>query len=819
MASQPSEWRPDSQVTCPNCSFSFSTQPGAAESDAPLAGGTVSLEMPPGPVLQPAADAVPPGTGTVSIHPANGEARFPGSAPGSDLPDKIGRFEIREFLGEGAFGRVYRAYDPSLKREVALKVARPERLDSAARVQRFQREAQNAAHLLHPHIVAVFDSGQDGPHHYLACAFVEGRPLDAVLHGLPDGQTLPPREAVQVVRKLAEALAYAHKQGVIHRDVKPGNVMLRADGEPLLMDFGLATRSDEAERLTKAGDVLGTPQYMAPEQWRGAAGPTSDQYSLGCVLFELLTGRLPFVGGSTEHYLYLHLHRPVPSLRQVRPRLPRDLDTICQKCLEKEPGQRYAGCQALADDLRRWLEGEPVSVRPPKVIERLVKWTRRNPAVAALLLVTVLGVAGIVWKYLDAEQQKSIAEDRRKEAEKQTSIAEGKEKEAQREADKAKKARDFLVSIFRISETDVHMTARQILNVAEQRIPLEFAEQPEVRADLLAAIEDINRTLGRTIPAAMILEVRGQVQLLSARWANNKSVAPQALLFPEDRLTLAADGAVKLVFLSDLHQEQLKPGRKVILGRKGCEPADSVGRRDNSLMMTFVRLPKGTFYMGWDGQKKGTKTEIKEDFEIAVHTVTQGQWQAVMSNNPSHFSRVGEGKDKVKDISDEELKLFPVENVSWDDAQEFIKKLNEIERDSGHMYRLPTEAEWEYACRGGATSEEECSYHFYFDKPTNDLSSEQANFDGGSPFGKAPKGKFLQRTTRVGAYPPNKLGLCDMHGNVVPWCADLKGSDRVIRGANWYQVGAICVAANRFTLAPSYRDYSLGVRLARVPVR
>ena len=128
---------------------------------------------------------------------------------------------------------------------------------------------------------------------------------------------------------------------------------------------------------------------------------------------------------------------------------------------------------------------------------------------------------------------------------------------------------------------------------------------------------------------------------------------------------------------------------------------------------------------------------------------------------------------KVKDISDEELKLFPVERVSWDDAQEFIKKLNEKKRGSGWLYRLPTEAEWEYACRGGATSEEECSYHFYFDKPTNDLSSEQANFNGNYPFGKAPKGKYLGRPTRVGAYPPNKLGLCDMHGNVWQWCADL----------------------------------------------
>ena len=209
--------------------------------------------------------------------------------------------------------------------------------------------------------------------------------------------------------------------------------------------------------------------------------------------------------------------------------------------------------------------------------------------------------------------------------------------------------------------------------------------------------------------------------------------------------------------------------------------------KDGPLGMKFVLVPKATFYMGWDGtiNKKGVKTEIKEDFEIAVHTVTQEQWQAVMGNNPSYFSRSGPGKDQVKDIPDADLKLFPVEQVSWNDSQEFIKKLNEKEAGRGYVYRLPSEAEWEYACRGGATSQEECSYHFYFDKPTNDLSSKQANFNGNKPFGKADKGPWLDRPAKVGSYAPNKLGLYDMHGNVCQWCTDLftpGASNRVLRG-------------------------------------
>ncbi len=252
-------------------------------------------------------------------------------------------------------------------------------------------------------------------------------------------------------------------------------------------------------------------------------------------------------------------------------------------------------------------------------------------------------------------------------------------------------------------------------------------------------------------------------------------------------------------------------------------PTEPPKAKDGPLGMKFVPLPKATFYMGWDGTKgSAKKTEIKEDFEIAIHTVTQGQWQELMGKNPSWFSRDGGGKPKVKDINDEDLKQFPVESESWNDAQEFIKKLNQKEKGHGYLYRLPSEAEWEYACRGAATSEEDCSYYFYFEKPTNDFSSTQANFVGNYPSGKGEKGPYLSRTTKVGSYAPNKLGLYDMHGNVLQRCEDLydpKGSDRVLRGGCWVSTADACSAARRDFSKPASTSPGVGFRLVRVPVR
>ncbi|MBO9717730.1 MAG: protein kinase, partial [Pseudoxanthomonas sp.] len=314
----------------------------------------------------------------------------------------FGDYELLERLGSGGMGVVYRARQKSLDREVAVKLLSAGPWASADFIERFRREAQSAARLEHPNIVAIHEIGSCDELNYFSMALVRGPNLALQLER--DGP-LPARRAAQLMRTIAEALHYAHRLGVLHLDLKPGNILIDGKGEPQIADFGLARRIDST--MTVAGDeISGTPGYMAPEQIeleRAKLSPVTDVYGLGAIFYELLTGHPPFEAPTAREALALALNDAIHRPRNSRTDIPADLEAICLKCLAREPGERYPSAQALADDLHRFLEGQPVSVRPLSAPQRLLRWTRREPklaisaSAAALALLTGILATSLQW--------------------------------------------------------------------------------------------------------------------------------------------------------------------------------------------------------------------------------------------------------------------------------------------------------------------------------------------------------------------------------------------------------------------------------------
>jgi serine/threonine protein kinase/tetratricopeptide (TPR) repeat protein len=332
-----------------------------------------------------------------------------------DVPDRdwqFANYQILEEIGRGGMGIIYRARERHSRRVVALKRLLSYHGDSRETLMRFQREAQTAASLDHPNILPIYEVGRDEAGlPFFSMKFAPGGSLFQLAATFRDH----PREVVQLLAKVTRAIDYAHNNGVLHRDLKPGNILLDFRGEPMIADFGLARWTGTTTEITRTVTVFGTPGYIAPEQVHcptTGATPAADIYSLGAILFELLAGRPPFLGEHALAVINQAAEKPAPKLRSINPKLSRDLETICARCLEREPSARYASAGKLADDLERWLEGRPIIARRVSLPKRLWSWSRRNPALATSLAgCLILGMTAAVWQLHSHRLEATVNDD------------------------------------------------------------------------------------------------------------------------------------------------------------------------------------------------------------------------------------------------------------------------------------------------------------------------------------------------------------------------------------------------------------------------
>lgn len=785
---------------------------------------------------------------------------------------RIGEYELLELLGQGGMGQVWRARQASLGRVVALKTVRPDRVTPET-LDFFAREARAGGRLSHPGIVAVHAHGGDRGVAWIAMELVEdARTLrehaESRAHANASASEHH-RELADLVLRVARALEEAHASGVIHRDVKPQNILVDREGAPRVTDFGLARIVDETA-LSVAGDVAGTYSYMSPEQVRGAGASVdhrTDVFSLGVVLYELLTSRRPFEGDTVHQVTRQILEEDPPPPHRVRSRVPRDLSTICLRCLEKNPDRRYATMAELAEDLERFLAHEPIHARPPSGLRRAALWARRNPT-RATALIAGLALLGVTSGFV-VELRREIASVKRLSAlHEYTALIERAGELWPAHPDRLEELRDWeRRARALVAEREVHVAklrAIEARGTLDEAGALRFPDTEQGLSDawwaasLRTLVDSIDGLLD---PRSGLLSAESEAVSREHGWS-----IPRRIRFAERLAAGFEPGgewheawADVIPRVSEAHRELVLPPQMglVPIGTdpdsglfefwhvaSGERPArDEEGRMvlDEDMGLVFVLLPSAMFWMGATTETPAINHDpaathaelpvhevVLDAFLVSKYELTQGQFARLAGFNPSRYGPDANWLPTYLRSGAGPSFLQPVEKVSWYDAVRVLDRAG---------LALPTEAQWERACRAGSVTPWSTGLTKKSLEGYANVSDVYAKSQGAKSFQGMfahvgdwfDDGAFFHAP--IGSYRPNRYGLHDLYGNVAEWCRDAYDPEfyarsprenplcttspfrtNVTRGASFARGPNAARTASRYNASPEHGYAQQGVR-------